>query len=161
MKSKYLLPSALLAMSACVMPLTPARADVVLANSVGFIKGQQIFTDTFHITTPGTLTVNLTTIAWLDTLTNLNCFLTSPRGGLFGASVNGTSETMKVGPGDISVNWFGIAAGTFDVGVYAIKVDFQAANAPVPVPASLPLLLSGLGALSVWWRKRRSVQPAC
>jgi hypothetical protein len=159
MRSKYLLPSALLAMTACLMPLAPARASlVVLDDSVGFIKGTQIFTDSFDITTPGTLTVTLTAVPWLDTLQDLNCFLTTPGGGLMGATfVAGTSETVKVVPGEISVNWYGTAAGTFKVGAYAMNVSLQA----VPVPASLPLLLSGLLGLSVWRRKSRSPQPPC
>jgi len=186
MKSKYLLPGALLTMAGWLMPLVPACAGTVrtnsggvvlansagvaltnsaggvLANSVGFIKGTQIFTDTFDLTTPGVLTVTLTAIPWLDTLKDLNCFLTSPSGGVLGSAFNGTSETMQVQAGDISVNWYGTAGtagatGTaFNIGVYGINVNFQA-TAPVPLPASLPLLLSGLGALAVWRRKRRSV----
>jgi hypothetical protein len=161
MRSRYLLPSALLVMSAWMMPLAPARATTVLADSVGFIKGTQIFTDSFQITTPGALTVTLTAVSWLDTLQDLNCFLTSPGGGLIGSIFSGgTPATIQVQPGDISINWFGIAAGTFGIGVYGLSVDFQPAT-PVPLPMSLPLLLSGLGALSIWGRKRRSVQSAC
>jgi hypothetical protein len=166
MKFKFLLPSALVAITAGLMPLAPARATVVMTDSVGFIQGTQIFTDSFDITTPGVLTVTLTAIPWLDTLQDLNCFLTSPSAGVLGAAIsgtgatfNGTSETMQVQPGEISVNWYGTAAGSFKIGVYGIEVAFQPA-APVPVPASLPLLLSGLGALAVWRRKRRSVLSA-
>ena len=163
MNRKYLLPAALLAMSASVTPLTRAGAAAVLEDSVGFIKGTQIFTKTFDVTTPGTLTVTLSAISWLDTVKDLNCFLTSPGGNLVGAPFNGTSETVKVQPGEYSVNWYGIAAGTYGVGVYGINVSLQGTQPPpppVPIPASLPLLLSGLGALSVWGRKRRSVLPA-
>jgi hypothetical protein len=166
MKSRYLLPSALLAMSAWLMPLTPARASVVLADSVGFIKGTQIFTDSFDITTPGFLTVTLTAIPWLDTLQDLNCFLTSPSGGVLGTALNGGAAsnealvTEQVQPGVVSVNWYGTAAGTFKVGVYGIDVTFQP-TAPVPLPGSLVLLLSGLAALSVSRLKRRSAKPAC
>lgn len=159
MRSRYLLPSALLAVSAWLMPLAPARASMVLADSVGFIKGTQIFTDSFAITAPGFLTVTLTAISWLDTVQDLNCFLTSASGGLVGPAFSGTSETVQVQPGAISVNWYGVAAGTYNVGVYGINVSFQSA-APVPLPASLPLLLSGLGALTLWQRKRRSAPPA-
>jgi hypothetical protein len=151
----------LLAMAACFMPLAPADASiVVLANSVGFIKGTQIFTDSFDVTTPGTLTVTLSAIPWLDTLQDLNSFLTSPSGGLIGAAFNGPSETVPIPAGDFSVNFYGVAAGTYGVGVYGLKVTFLPAGSAVPLPASLPLLLSGLGALSIWGRKRRGVQPA-
>ena len=124
MKPKYLLPGALLAASAFFMPFTPARADVVLADTVGFITGTQIFTDSFDLSTPGVLTVTLSAIPWLDTLQDLNCFLTSPSGGLIGPSSNGTSLTQQVQAGDVSVNWYGVAAGTYGTGAYGLEVTF-------------------------------------
>lgn len=167
MNNKYLMPASLILLGACLMPALPARANVVQQESlslsggfsaVGFIKGTQIFSDSFDITTPGTLQVTLTSIPWLDTLQDLNCFLTSPAGGLLGAAINGTSESMAVAPGTVYVNWYGEAAGSYGLGVYGINVDFQPA-VPVPAPAALPLLLSGLGALAFW--RRRRARPAC
>jgi hypothetical protein len=178
MKSKYLVSSALVALIGCSLPLVQAHASfvsggyikgprsyngqgtVVLADSVGFIKGTQIFTDTFDVTTPGVLSVSLSAIPWLDTLQDLNCFFTSPSGGVMPGTFSGNLDSVKVLPGDISVNWYGTAAGTFGVGVYGLKVDFQPA-VPVPVPATLPLLLSGLGALWALKRNGQSRPPAC
>jgi hypothetical protein len=191
MNTRHLLPSAILLLAGWSMPLAPARADVVQADSVGFIKGgfikggsskgsqlapaqanvvltesvgfirgTQIFTDTFDIATPGVLTVSLSTVPWLDTLQDLNCFVSSPTGGVLAGSFNGGTEAIKVRPGDITVNWYGTAAGTFGVGVYALQVDLQP-TAPVPTPASLPLLLSGLGVLWGLKRSRRPAPPVC
>ncbi len=137
--------------------LAPAPANVVLTDSVGFIRGTQIFTDTFDVATSGVLTVSLSAIPWLDTLQDLNCFASSPSGGVLSGTFNGNIESIKVRPGDISVNWYGTAAGTFGVGAYALQVDFQ----PVPIPASLPLLLSGLGVLWGLKRSRRPAPPVC
>jgi hypothetical protein len=159
MKSKFLLPGALLAFAAWSMPIG-ARASVVLADSVGFIKGTQIFSDTFDITTPGVLTVNLSAIPWLDTLQDLTSFLTSPSGAVVPGTFNGNLESWNVLPGDITVNWYGTAAGTFGVGVYGLQVALQS-TAPVPTPAELPLLISGLAALSLWRRTRRPARPVC
>jgi hypothetical protein len=157
MKSNLLLPGALLAFAAWSMPIC-ARASVVLDDSVGFIKGTQIFSDTFDITAPGVLTVSLSAIPWLDTLQDLTSFLTSPSGGVLPGTFNGNVESWNVLPGDITVNWYGTAAGTFGVGVYGMQVALQTA-APVPIPAQLPLLISGLGVLSLWRRSRRPARP--
>ena len=188
MNTRYLLPSAILILAGWSMPLAPAQASVVQADSVGFIKGgfikagfvkgaqlapaqanvvltdsvgfirgTQIFTDTFEVTTPGVLTVSLSAIPWLDTLQDLNSFVSSPGGGVLHGTFNGNVESMKVLPGDISVNWYGTAGGTFGVGAYALQVGFQ----PVPIPASLPLLLSGLGVLWGLKRSRRRAPPVC
>jgi hypothetical protein len=137
---------------------TAQANGVVLADSVGFIRGTQIFTDTFDISTSGVLTVTLSAIPWLDTLQDLNCFLTSPSGGVLPGTFNGNVESIKVRPGDISVNWYGTAAGTFGVGVYGLQVNLQPTT-PVPTPASLPLLLSGLGTLWALRRSRRAAPP--
>jgi hypothetical protein len=183
MNTRYLLPSALLVLTGWSMSLAPAQAsvvqadsvgfikggfvkgarqapaqaNVVLADSVGFIRGTQIFTDTFDITAPGVLTVSLSAIPWLDTLQDLNSFVSSPSGGVLHGTFNGNVESMKVLPGDISVNWYGTAAGTFGVGAYGLHVNFQ----PVPTPAALPLLLSGLGVLWGLKRSRRRAPPVC
>ena len=183
MNTRHLLPSAILALVGWSMSLAPAQANVVQADSVGFIKGgfvkaaqlapaqanvvltesvgfirgTQIFTDTFDITTPGVLTVSLSAIPWLDTLQDLNSFVSSPGGGVLHGTFNGNVESMKVLPGDISVNWYGTAAGTFGVGAYGLQVNFQ----PVPTPAALPLLLSGLGVLWGLKRSRRRAPPVC
>jgi hypothetical protein len=137
--------------------LAPAGVNGVLTDTVGFIRGTQIFTDTFDITTPGVLTVSLSAIPWLDTLQDLNCFVTSPGGGVLPGTFNGNIETIKVRPGNIYVNWYGTAAGTLGVGAYGLQVDFQ----PVPTPAALPLLLSGLGVLWGLSRSRRPAPPLC
>jgi hypothetical protein len=182
MNAKQLLPSALLVLVAWAMPLAPVQASVVMANStgflkgnfirgdqiaafqanvtltdsVGFIRGTQIFTDTFDIATPGVLTVRLSAIPWLDTLQDLNTFVTSPSGGVLPGTFNGNVESVKVlAAGDIAVNWYGTAAGTYGIGLYGLQVNFQ----PVPTPAGLPLLLSGLGVLWGLGRRRRAAPP--
>ncbi|HEY2463024.1 MAG TPA: hypothetical protein VGI32_03105 [Steroidobacteraceae bacterium] len=123
--------------------VSQARADTVVYDSVGFIQGSQSFVDTFNITTPGTLTISMSDVPWLDTLSNLSFFLTSAN-GTFGAPMNGGSESMNIGAGTFYAHWFGEADGQYQVGVYSLKISFQPAVSAVPLPASLILLLSGL-----------------
>jgi len=133
-----------------------ARASV-LYDSVGFIEGKQSFVDSFDITTPGTLTVTLSDIAWLDTIADLNGFITTS-GGLIGKSMGVGTESFEVGPGMIYAHWFGDADGTYGIGVYGMKITFQPTGTPVTLPPSLILLLSGLGVL-LGWQRRAAVIP--
>jgi len=83
--------------------------------------------------------------------------------GLINPAANGNgyssgSESFNVGSGPIYAHWFGSAQGIYDLGVIGVKITFQPAGIPVPLPASLVLLLSGLGVLFGW--QRRPMQPA-
>jgi len=134
-----------------------ARADSVLYDSVGFIQGKQSFVDSFDITTPGTLTVTLSDIAWLDTIADLNAFVTTS-GGLIGKSMGAGTDSFQVGPGMIYAHWFGDANGTYGIGVFGMKITFQPAGTPVTLPPTLIFLLSGLGVL-LGWQRRAAVVP--
>jgi hypothetical protein len=146
---------ALIGIAAWALPFSSASADTVLYDSSGFIQGQQSFVQSFDITTAGTLTVSLSDIPWLDTISNLNFFLTTTTGTV-GASMGAGTESVSVEPGMLYAHWFGDAAGTFGVGVYGIKLTFQPNGAtPVPLPGALILLISGLGLLfSMRYRRR-------
>jgi hypothetical protein len=136
-----------------------ARADTVLYNQAGFIQGQQSFVQSFDITSKGALTITLSDVPWLDTIRDLNCFV-STSSGVLGSTISGVgTETINVGPGMVYAHWFGDAAGTYGLGVYGLKVTFQSAVvSAVGLPASIVLLLSGLGALMVWSGGRRTAQ---
>jgi hypothetical protein len=126
-----------------------ASGPGTLINSVGFLSGTQAFSQAISITSPGTLTVTLSEIPWLDTLQNLNCFLSGPGGGIIGLGQNGASESMNVQPGTIYVNWYAQASGPLNLGALGVAVQFSPATAPVPLPPSAILMLSGLAALAI------------
>lgn len=121
-----------------------ARADSILYDNVGFIQGQQAFVQAFDITTPGTLSVTLTDVPWLDPISDLNGFL-STSSKVLGGSFGDGSESISVGPGMVYAHWFGDAQGLEGVGVYGIKVTFRpSGQSTVPLPASIVFLLSGI-----------------
>jgi hypothetical protein len=162
MKSHAFAASALLALSIWLTPFAASRADTVLYDAGSFVEGQQSFTQSFNISGPGTLTVSITDIAWLDIVSDLNCFL-STASGLINPTANGSgngSETFSVGSGPIYAHWFGSAQGVYDLGVIGVKITFQPAGIPVPLPASLVLLMSGLGVLFGWQRRARPTAVA-
>ena len=156
MRFRNLFAATMVVIGAWALPLRAAHADTVLYNSAGFIQGKQSFVQAFNITTPGTLTVTLSNIPWLDTIADLNCFLTSA-GGVIGKSMGVGTESIFVGSGTIYAHWFGDANGAYGLGVYGMKVMFQPGT-PVALPKSLILLLSGLGIL-LGWQRRATVDP--
>ncbi|MGO9513663.1 MAG: hypothetical protein ACLP2F_08485 [Steroidobacteraceae bacterium] len=159
MQLRQWLAATMIGIGAWVLPLGAAQAETVLYDSAGFIEGQQSFVESFDITTPGTLTVTLSNIPWLDTIADLNCFLSTATRVLAPSWGQGM-ESMRVEPGMIYAHWFGDASGAYDLGVYGIKIAFQPNGmSPVPLPKSLILLLSGLGVL-LGWQRRVGVLPA-
>lgn len=154
---KYVLAASALALAADIAPLSAARADAVVYDSAGLIQGQQSFVQGIDITTPGTLTVTLSNIPWLDTISDLNCFLTTST-NVIGKAMTAGTETLSVGPGMVYAHVFGDANGSFGVGVYGLDIKFQAndGGTPVALPRSVILFVSGIGALWGWRRRRET-----
>ena len=132
-----------------------AGASEVLYNSVGFMTGQQSFSDSFSVNGPGTITVTLSDFAWPVPLSSLDLTL-GTSAGLLGPEMTGPgTENFQVTGGKIFAQWFGSAGGAMDTGVYGLNMAFTPAAAPVPLPTSIALLLSGLAFLA-WQRRERA-----
>ena len=158
MNFKKIFAASLLVSGAWAVPFTAAHASTVLYDSATFVQGEQAGVQSFDITTPGTLTLTLTDIPWLDVVSDITTSVTTA-GGVVGTSIGAGSESFSVGSGTLFTHWFADASGPSGLGVIGIEVVFQAANAtPVPLPASALLLLSGLGVLFGW--QRRAPMPA-
>jgi hypothetical protein len=153
MKLSQILSVAGLAVAAGLSPGKAAHADMIIYDSMAVFEGQQGFTDSFSVSTPGTLTVTVTDVPWLDTVTNLSFFMSSPTGAV-GSTLNGagTESITLNSPGTYSANWFGNAQGLYDLGVVGVNIEFRPNGTPVPLPASIILMLSGLGIVFAWPR---------
>lgn len=134
-----------------------ATAAQVLYDNSGFVTGQQSFVQSFDISAPGTLTVTLGNVAWPEQLASLN-MLVSSSSGLMGPEMGSGTDTFHImKAGMVYTQWFGLAQGPLDIGVYSMKVQFQ--PNVVPLPASLALLASGLMLLA--WQRRQRRPHSC
>jgi hypothetical protein len=98
--------------------------------------------------------MTLSSIPWLDAVSNLSGFLTSAS-GLIGTNISGAgSESVNVGAGTYYAHWFGTAQGDYNLGVVGMKITFQPGVVPVGLPTSFVLMLSGLGILFGWQSRR-------
>jgi hypothetical protein len=164
MKGENIVPTKFLWAAALIWGLltcavsTRANADTVLYDGSGFVQGTQSFTQTFNLTAPGTLTVTLSNVAWPQQLANLN-FLLSTANGMMGPEMSaGTFSFNITKGGNIFAQWFGTAQGPLNAGVFSLKIDFHPLGgvAPVPLPPSALLLLSGLALMVLWMRRPRN-----
>jgi hypothetical protein len=141
MKLRQFSSVSLLVLSAWTGTSGVAGADTVIYDSASVVEGQQGFVEPFEITTPGTLTITISNIPWLDVVTDLTSFLSTSSGVIGTTMYSAGTESVSVGP--------------YNEGVVGIDIQFQPSFSTVPLPASLLLLLSGLGFLVLWRPRRR------
>lgn len=75
--------------------------------------------------------------------------------GPWSAAVNGVVSSTQLLSTDISRGEYVLQIVGLEVGTQSGMYNGSLAVAPVPLPAALPLLLSGLGGLGLWGRRRR------
>ena len=153
--------TSLLMLAAWAVPSGAAKADTVLYDGLSLFEGQQAFTDSFTVATPGTLTVSLSAYSFLDPVSDLTGFLSTSSGVVGTTTIGAASEELSVSAGTYSAHWFGDPQGTYNLGVVGLLIAFQPSNVtPVSLPTSLVLMLSGLGVLFGWQRRKDPVGAA-
>jgi hypothetical protein len=135
-------------------PLTSARASTVLEDSTKVMQGAQSFGDSFTVSTPGTLTVSVASIPWLDGISDFQFSLAAAT-GLVKPSMGAGTHSFDISPGTYYGMLFGDANGKYKLGLFNLEITFQPQSAVVPLPSSLVLMLSGLGILARQWRRRQ------
>src|ERR1700691_1569571 len=158
MKLRQLLTASTLILAVWTLSGGAAQAETVLYDGISLFQGQQAFTDSFTLATPGTLTLTRQNIPWLAQLSDLTGFLSTSSGVVgttIGAGGAGT-ESLSLAAGTYSAHWFGDAQGTYNLGVVGMTIAFQPTT-PATLPGSLLLLVSGLGRLFGWQGRREPI----
>jgi hypothetical protein len=146
--------SAALAVALLLGSVGQTLASQVMYDGVGFIFGQQTVTDSFSVSGPGTLTVTLQDMSFPSPLANLDLVVSTAQGLLGPETAAGTTSYKLTGSEQVYVQALATAEGPLNAGVYGLDVMWKPAIAPVPLPASLALLASGLMLLA--WQHRRA-----
>jgi hypothetical protein len=153
-------PAAVLLGTAAV---TAARADMVLLSDTTLVTGQRASVYSFNTPAAGTVTVQLTNLAWPQALSNLSFMATTPTQVLSSWSAPSsppgpTTETMTfqvTGSGAYYADVMATAGGPLHLGLYSLSLSFAPPGSPVPLPSSGGLLVGALVVLfGLLWRRR-------
>jgi hypothetical protein len=141
-----------------------ARAETLLASQTNFFSGSTSQTLSFDVDRGGVVDVQLTDLGWPDPLQSLSFFASSGTSILSSEqTAANTYEFSMTGPGAFYAHIAGVAGnahitGLPNFGLYGVEVNFTPFAAPVPLPAGLSLLATGLvGLLGFAWLRRRSL----
>ena len=133
-----------------------AKAGQIMAET-GVFVGQTEAQYSMNVTSTGSLTVNLFDYAWPGPLADLTLEIASPTQILGQMSAAGTDTVMLTAPGTYYAYVTGNAANSpLGLGAYGLSANFKPSGqaAPVPLPASLSLLIGGI-AVTVWSVRRK------
>jgi hypothetical protein len=148
----------------CVLAIPAARADMVLVSDTTLVSGTQSWVYSFNVPGPGTITVQLSNLAWPQQLSALSFLASSAEHVMSSWSDEGglrTDSFELTRGGTYFADIIATAQGPLDLGVYSLLLGFTPASAPVPLPESGRLLLGGaLLLLALAWALRRSPAAA-
>ena len=132
-----------------------AQAEVVLLEQSGLISGSQSFVFDVMAPSAGTVSVKLANLAWPERLASVSFAFTTATSVLQRLPEASSLSFGISSPGAYYAHVAGVAQGALDIGLYSLRITFEAgAVPPVPLPAALWLLLSGLGALTIRLRPK-------
>jgi hypothetical protein len=143
--------------------LPQAVASTVLVSDTSLVSGSESSVYSFVAPGPGTVTVELSNLAWPETLSSLTFTATTANRVLSSWQAPGAEmESFQVSGGTYFAHVSATAGGTLDLGLYSLYCVFTPASQPVPIPPGAGLLLSALLGLILWRRlaQRPTASPA-
>ncbi len=141
---------------ACIAGAPFAQADTVLLSESPTFSGSQSYV--YSLTAPGAgaINVTLTDLKFPAALGDLSFAFTTAAGVLQTLEGEGALSFDIAEAGKYYAVVSGTGLGKFSLGQASVSVLFAALNPPtaVPLPGALALLLSGLGGVAGFARKR-------
>ena len=140
-----------------------ASADTLLVEASPLVSGTQSDVYTLSTSKAGSVTVSLSNLGWPDRLSTLSFALATSSGVLKTFSGEG-QQTIDLGTaGTYYAIVTGTASGHWNLGMYSLRMSFSTLGegpGPVPLPAAVWLMLSGLaGVLGLTRRKQQLPEP--
>ena len=123
-------------------------------NSTQLVWGTSLTVNSLAATGPGAVTVRLTDIQWPQALQSVSVLVTDLNN--FWQKIDGPTDPNGLmfnlnGAANLFVAVFARSQDKYSPGVYHLQASFAPA---VPLPAAVWLLLSGVGGLAAFRRKR-------
>ena len=123
-----------------------AWADTMLLATTNLVAGSSADTFSFEAPSPGTVTVELSNLAWPEPLSALSFSATTATNVLesWSAPAAGGAqvESFHVGSGTYFAHVMATATGSLDLGLYSLMLTFT--PSAVPLSASAWMLLIGV-----------------
>ena len=140
-----------------------AKADTLPPGPVTLLEHTQLVGGSFSaaldflVPASGTVSVVLTDLGWPNSLDSLHFAAANATSTFNSLSAPGALTFDVNTPGHYFAIICGEAQGALDLGLYSVKLQWNAlaASAPVPLPAAGWLLISGAAGLFGWARRRK------
>ena len=131
------------------------HAALVAYENVGVIEGAGYYNNAFKIETAGTYKATLTDFNFPSLFGQLSLDVTTKDTSMGKLTAPG-SFVFDAAPGTYYARLFGVAGGPLDLGLLGVQIESFTVP-PVPIPAAIVLLASGLCVLGqMAWRRREA-----
>jgi hypothetical protein len=126
-----------------------ALPDLTLFQGTTLVYGQQSDVYSLNDPGPGTLEIVLQDMAWPEPLQDISLSLVNANGTLGTMSGPGDLDILNTKGGPFAAYVTSLAGNTLglNLGLYSLKIEYVPLGSPVPLPAAIFLLLSGMGVL--------------
>jgi hypothetical protein len=148
-----------LAAGVLCLSMSSAHAAMIttpLYETTTLVSAPTITVTQLDLTSAGTLQISLNDLAWPELAQSLSFSLSTPTSVIERQSTSGTTPTLfsyeVTGPMTLFASVYAAPRATARAALYHMNISFTSV-APVPLPAGVWLLLSGLAGLSAMSRK--------
>lgn len=131
------------------LPELARQGPLSSINTTNVVWGSSLSVYSLAASSAGQLTVRLSDIAWPDALSSLSLLVTDLNTVWERETGSGDWLIDLSGPATLYVAVFAKSVDKYTPGLYQLRADF----APVPLPAAVWLLLSGIGGLALFRRE--------